>query len=175
MKKTALILTFALAAAACSTDYTPDAERTPGMVRLSFRAMIPSTKTITGTGDMTLDHYQVFVFDSEGDLEANTNVINNTSQGLPTLELCPGKKYIWAVGNMVEDLSNSNVIDNVDDLKSICVALLDQPDGTGLFYTAKIENTQVTEDNTVDLEFDHMPCKVVIDKIERSFYDKTNN
>ena len=52
MKKTALILTFALAAAACSTDYTPDAERTPGMVRLSFRAMIPSTKTITGTGDM---------------------------------------------------------------------------------------------------------------------------
>lgn len=171
MKKIAMLFSLALAFAACTTDYSPEADTNPDKVRLSFRAVMPATKTITGSGDLTLDHYQVFVFNQSGYLEANTDIITNITQGLPSLDLAPGLKDIWAVGNAQCDLYANYDIDTKSDFLALRMNLFDQPGATGLFYSAKIENRQVNEDYTVDLEFEHLPCKVVIDKIERNFYD----
>lgn len=171
MKKISMLLSLALAIAACSTDNTPDGGNDSGKVRLSFRALTPGTKVVTGTGDMTLNHYQVFVFDASGDLEANSGLIDGTEQGLPSLELSPGRKNIWAVGNANRDLTTAYGVSTEEEFLGIRLYLEEQVNGQGLFYSAKILNRVVNEDYTVDLEFDHMPCKVVIDKIEKNFSD----
>lgn len=170
MKKITMLFALALAVAACSTDYTPESGNNSDKVTLSFRTSMPVTKAVTGTGDMTLDHFQVFVFDAEGYLEANTSVITSLAQGLPSLELTPGIKDIWAVGN-APDLFEAYDIETEDDFFGIRMDVLDQINGQGLYYSASLENSSVYEDNTVDLAFDHLACKVIIDKIERNFYD----
>lgn len=169
MKKFTMLFALALAVAACSTDYTPESGN-PDKVTLSFRTSMPLTKAVTGSGDMTLDRFQVFVFDAEGYLEANTSVITSLAQGLPSLELTPGIKDIWAVGN-APDLFEAYDIETEDDFFGIRVDVLDQVNGQGLYYSASLENSSVYEDNTVDLAFDHLACKVIIDKIERNFYN----
>ena len=172
MKRTILLVSAALAFAACTTDYTPDLTRAEGKVTLSFCSSMPVTKApITGSGDLTLDHFQVFVFDASGTLEANTGVIHDTdvASSLPSVEISPGVKDIWAVGNAPEDITGNHVVNTLAQFLDIRMDLLDQTGGENLMYSAHIPETVVSEAYTVDLEFDHLACKIIIDEIQRNF------
>ena len=148
----------------CTTDYIAELPE-PGTetVPVTINVGLPSTKRIgENASDMLLKNYQVLVFTESGKFEAASLLYTNNTQ--TTLNLVPGVKHIWAVANIpsvLADPANEAAFLNLKNeqrfttYEKISMSAYDTP--------------TITTETQINLSLKHIACKVVLDKVTRSF------
>lgn len=173
MKKINTFFTASALAAIALTSCTKDVERVfpePQAVRLTVKVGAVSTRaSVQGNEDMTLNNFQVLVYNDAGKLEKSSNLV--TGQTQLTLDVLPGEKTVWAVANIPAIISDASVPTPAD----LSARITDLSDNAinKLTMSGSASKTVSIDDSVVELELKHLACKVVIDGIKREFDNRS--
>ena len=150
------------ALASCTTDSLPEAPE-QATVPVTINVGTPLTKRVgTNSNDMKLKNFQIFVFTNTGKFEVASDL--KTSGAQATLNVLPGAKHIWAVANVPSALSepasesaflstSSSLLNNACD--KIAMSGYSEP--------------TITTETQINVQLKHIACKIVLDKVTRSF------
>ncbi|MCR5326244.1 MAG: hypothetical protein K6E37_05770 [Bacteroidales bacterium] len=146
----------------CTTDSiveNPVMETVPVTINVGT----PMTKRVgTNSNDMLIKNFQIFVFTNTGKFELASNLITSDTQA--RLDLLPGIKHIWVVANIPAVISNPS---NETAFKATSSSLLNNAcDKIAMSGHAE---PVITTETQVDVQLEHIACKIVLDKVTRNF------
>ena len=164
MKKILYFTTAALIAAlaSCTTDSLPEApEQVP--VPVTINVGTPQTKYMgTNSNDMQLKNFQIFVFTNTGKFEVASDLKTSASQA--TLDVLPGTKHIWVVANISSKLPDPS---DVSTFKAVSSSLLNN--ACDKIAMSGYSDPVITTETQINVQLKHIACKIVLDKVTRSF------
>lgn len=166
MKKFAfLLLGAAFAANSCMGDFSPE-ELALSTVKLTVNIANPYTKAQVVEGDdMTLKNYQILVFSDDGRLDNSTTLLTGSERQY-TLEITPGSKKIWVLGNIASAFADISESALRNTMTSLGDNSFDQ------FVMSGYKEDSVTSDKSLSLSLEHVASKIVIERIDRDFTNK---
>ena len=155
-------LTVAMLAASCTVTGSGPDDAGDGRVTLTVNLDPAGTKSLPDNGtDKNLNDYQVLVFNHRNELEASTDLVNNSLQ--VQLSVIPGAKKVWAVGNVGEKITPASL----QAMSSPDLGLDDN--GQSNFLMSANDEANVTTSLSLSLPLKRIVSKVVIEKIVRDF------
>ena len=163
MKKYICIFAAVVALSACSKDGINESYKNgPVTLEMKVQSYDALTKAyVSGTSDLALDKVQVMVFDNQGVLEATTDLASSGSS--LQLDVAPGAKTIWAVGNVPSKI-NAN---SLTELQSQEYDLSDN--SVTKLIMSKSKTQTITQSGLIEITLDRLACKIVLEKIIRNF------
>lgn len=157
----------ALLLASCSDDYVSPVSTPDKKVGLTVTLNDTETKAYVEAGsteESTLHNVQVLVFNKDNVLETSSDLLTSSMDRID-LEVIPGNKTIWVLGNVPSKVSPASL----NDLLAINYALGDN--SLNKFIMSGYEHVEVTDASSVEIALERLASKVAIDKIERRFTD----
>lgn len=164
MKQLIYILSaFAVAAlSSCTTDSIaeyPVQDKVPVTINVGT----PATKRMgSSANDMQLKNFQIFVFTSTGKFETASELKASVTQ--VTLDLLPGPKHIWVLGNIPAALGTPT---NETTFKATSSSLLNN--ACDKIAMSSYSEAVITTETQIEVSLKHIACKIVLDKVTRSF------
>lgn len=159
MKRIIILIAACLAVFSCAKDYDGS---DLGPVKLKMSVLPAGTKAfVTSGADLWLDDVQIFVFDRDGNIEAYSGEVEPDDD--IELEVVPGTKTLWAVGNAPYSLTP----DTLEDLESEVFELNDNTLDKLIMSDRK--TISVTGSQDVEFSLQRLVCKIVLDKVVRDF------
>ena len=144
---------------------TPSGNESSGdPVSLGISIETPATKALIergSTADMSFHSAQVFVYNSAGQLEKTSGIVETQDV---SLSVVPGHKTVWVVVNAPSAISG---VDSLQDFPAARTSLSDNTPGS-LVMCGSAEVDAVTARN-LSVTVKHVAAKIVIEKISRSF------
>lgn len=162
MKRIFNYLTVAILAASCTVTGPGPDDAGDGRVTLTVNLDPAETKSLADNGsDKSLNDYQVLVFNHRNELEASTDLKSGALS--VNLQVIPGTKRVWAVGNVGEKITPSSLA----TMSTPTIRLNDNRQAN--FLMSANDNATVTTSFTLSLPLKRIVSKVVIEKIVRDF------
>ena len=161
MKKILYVLAAVSALCACSQDLQPVfPEQQPVTLKLNVEPA--GTKAyVTENADLALDKVQVMVFNNQGDLEATTDYVSSGTQ--LALNVIPGTKTLWAVGNLPAKCTATDLEDLLTNEYSLT------NNTTTKLIMSDCQKLNITKSGTIQFQLKRLACKIVLEKIVRDF------
>ena len=151
----------------CMGDLAVDESTVQEKVTLTINIGNPATRStgVTDGADMGLSNWQVLVFKSNGQLEGYSVLYSDGSRQC-TLDVIPGSKKIWAVGNVesiFKDLTEEQLRYTISSLGD---------NSLNKFVMTDFADVDISGDRSLNLSLKHIASKIVIDQITRDFTNK---
>ena len=167
MRRTFFFVAATLLLASCSADYVPEQSSADEKVTLTVNLHEPGTKAYVDNDDdddATLHNVQVLVFNSNFVLETSSGLLTSSMDRV-NLDVIPGSKTIWALGNLPSAVSPADL----NSLLDINYALGDN--SLNKFIMSVEKRPNISEAGSLDMALERFASKIIIDRIERNFED----